>query len=27
MAGGSVVSAGNLITPTVVLCFYEGALA
>ena len=26
VAGGAVVSAGNLITPTVVQCFYEGAL-
>jgi len=26
-AGGTVVSAGNLITPTVVQCYYEGTLA
>ena len=26
-AGGKIVSAGNLITPTVVQCWYEGALA
>lgn len=26
VAGGQVVSAGNLITPTVVQCWYEGAL-
>jgi len=26
-AGGSIISAGTLITPTVVQCYYEGALA